>query len=334
MEPQLVIPDLLHGRIQQVIGEIPSGLESKNVDSKEAVICDTPNVYDEEMELQFKVPDVFPRKTPLMFDQVNSGLERDVNCLEDEDSNIGVICNSELHDIKPQVRDIGMESQQIDPDALRGQMQRMVDKIHSGLAVLCSGPLTTPTHFQSPQTNIDRPLQISSERTKRVLRLRKKIRFHCPKCSKIFKDQSGFEDHQKSHRRKELYLCPYCRRVFNYGFKLRDHMAIHAEEKSEECCEDGQTSYRQKKCYICPYCQRVLKNGVKLRDHITTHTGEKPFQCGLCGAGFSRNASLQNHKRVHTGERKFRCVKCGKKFKYSSNLSKHKRTCTSCVGVQ
>lgn len=63
---------------------------------------------------------------------------------------------------------------------------------------------------------------------------------------------------------------------------------------------------RVKKDYMtlhyCRRCNKDFSTKTNLLRHIQTHDGVKPYQCNICGAGFTQNGSLKQHVFIHTGE--------------------------------
>ena len=74
-------------------------------------------------------------------------------------------------------------------------------------------------------------------------------------------------------------------------------------------------------CSICDY-KAYRKRG--LHHHIAEwHSTERPFECEICGKGFSNIAYFQIHQTVHDPIRKFECSVCSKKFKNRKHLNVH-----------
>ena len=53
------------------------------------------------------------------------------------------------------------------------------------------------------------------------------------------------------------------------------------------------------KVYPCCYCQKPLPSPSALREHELIHTGEKPFNCEVCGKGFTRKRNKKAHMIMH-----------------------------------
>ncbi len=54
--------------------------------------------------------------------------------------------------------------------------------------------------------------------------------------------------------------------------------------------------------HYCRRCNKDFSTKTNLLRHIQTHDGVKPYQCTICGAGFTQNGSLKQHIFIHTGE--------------------------------
>ena len=132
--------------------------------------------------------------------------------------------------------------------------------------------------------------------------------YKCDECGKVFTSKSNMQAHQKTHFESKTYCCPHCSREFKGKKSLLEHVSSkHNHEKRFVCCQ-------------CPesFVSRHLKNV-----HERTHNGEKGFICDQCGDSFATSQGLSHHKSKHTGDYQFRCRACDKGFNNYKLLEEH-----------
>ena len=104
----------------------------------------------------------------------------------------------------------------------------------------------------------------------------------CPKCEKKFATYGKMMTH-KDKEHKPWLQCEHCEYQTYSTQHLRKHQVKHSEPTIE-----------------CSHCGKMFKMQKNLEIHIREHTGERPFQCNVCGKGFTASSTLLTHnKHVH-----------------------------------
>ena len=74
---------------------------------------------------------------------------------------------------------------------------------------------------------------------------------------------------------------------------------------------------------ICGDCGKEFSTRGGMRFHWrAVHSGLRPFQCGDCGATFTRKDSYDSHQVMHANSKPYMCADCGKTFgrRHARNL--------------
>ncbi|XP_043299330.1 zinc finger protein 621-like isoform X2 [Cervus canadensis] len=161
--------------------------------------------------------------------------------------------------------------------------------------------------------------------------------FKCKECGKAFKSSYDCIVHEKNHIGQGPYECKECGKGLSSNTALTQHQRIHTGEKPYTCTECGKAFRRSaaylqhqrlhtgEKLYKCKECWKGFGCRSLFIVHQRIHTGEKPYQCKECGKAFSQKIACIQHQRVHTGEKPYECKVCGKAFKWYSSFVQHQK---------
>ena len=157
----------------------------------------------------------------------------------------------------------------------------------------------------------------------------------CSKCRLFFPDKTKLAKHIEVCR---PFLCHLCERsqstqegmISHYvakhgnkgGGKSNCAQCTDLGDNEEELAKHLELAHNPNTEVVCDICGRTLKNKDSLKSHMRKFHN-KPFNCVVCGMGFSREKALRKHEIDHTGINPEKCHICGKTFSEKSKLSKH-----------
>ena len=164
----------------------------------------------------------------------------------------------------------------------------------------------------------------------------------CHQCGKTFTKRKSFEEHKKSHLRKEgndslYYFCDKCDQKFARMETLKEHVKV-VHENIRYSCSLCQMTFNTKvtlnyhnvqfhstdKRYECKVCGIRKPTVSHLRRHERIHS-DFQFQCSFCPKKLSSQYTLTAHERLHTGEKSFKCSICSAGFTSKHGLGEHTR---------
>ena len=146
----------------------------------------------------------------------------------------------------------------------------------------------------------------------------------CSFCFETFKVCSKRELHEQTvHKGGERLMCLICNRQFNTPTSLRAHTKYYHEGGRIK-----QKIYRDNKTRIpCSYCGRLFQLGIHVQQHErTAHLHQKPYQCRVCGVGFTNHSAWKTHEDRHTGVKRYKCPYCDYRAYKGSRVNEHIKT--------
>ena len=166
-------------------------------------------------------------------------------------------------------------------------------------------------------------------------------KFHCPKCTRSFREKEIYTEHMAGHNKSEgtsKCVCDDCGFTTKTETLLEHHKAYKHDLNASVCnvcsekfCNRLQMMRHKRKVHVhggkkqCPHCGDTFS---MLQKHIMVkHTDDKKklHPCTMCKKGFIDRTRLNCHTRsAHTKEKPFPCrFLCGVSSAEAGNRKKH-----------
>ncbi|XP_017119198.1 zinc finger protein 679 [Drosophila elegans] len=187
-----------------------------------------------------------------------------------------------------------------------------------------------------------------------LLRHNSSKNFDCPECPKKFYDSYSRNIHLKvRHKGENPFPCNHCSESFASGSTRHKHeREVHGAGPRILARQSVKKHVGR---HFCTKCTKSYKSKKALSYHMNSHDGTKPFECKVCGRGFTDPSALKRHQalhdkfpfycefclkgfllrcklnehqKIHTGERPYCCEICDAYYRYRYNLNKHYKTKT------
>ncbi|XP_046412214.1 zinc finger protein 37 homolog [Neodiprion fabricii] len=181
---------------------------------------------------------------------------------------------------------------------------------------------------------------------KSVKQPKKKEKFDCNLCQKVYVSKKALLKHTEAHLKSEIVTCNVCNKTFNNSEKLSEHMKKHNDAMDFKCEVCGMPFKERVKLnfhlrvhgkgplintdkqYLCDMCSRTFASKSGLRFHLKSHAGNKPYKCKFCSKSFTIPSYKKRHERTHTGDKHFICHICSAAFASANGLKYHLRSHT------